>query len=164
MKATRLTPCAAAVAAAVLQMTSPAQAATCTLTNNGLWQTPGDWSCNQEPGAGDSATINLNGLVTINQAEQITTLSNAGTINISASRSTLLERRQSRRTAARSTSARASTAALQASTTASQIGGGTINVGNGSVVNSTARRSPAARWRVPARASSRSPTALTSMG
>ena len=63
MKSIRLTPCAAAVAAAVLQMTSPVQAATCTLISNGLWQTPGDWSCNQEPGAGD--LLSREGLLTV---------------------------------------------------------------------------------------------------
>ncbi len=134
MKSIRLTPCAAAVAAAVLQMTSPAQAATCTLTNNGLWQTPGDWSCNQEPGAGDSATINLNGLVTINQAEQITTLSNAGTINISAFGLTLLSGGGTTNSGTINVGG-ATTANLTDQSNNINNAGGTINIANGSAMN-----------------------------
>ena len=133
MKSIRLTPCAAAVAAALLQMANPAFAVNCMLTTNGLWQTPGDWSCNARPGNGDAATITVGGLVTINQAEQITTLSNAGTINISAFTLSLLGGGSTTNTGTINVGG-ASTAALQVSNNINNTGG-TINVGVGSVIN-----------------------------
>ena len=133
MKSIRLTPCAAAVAAALLQMANPAFAVNCTLTTNGLWQTPGDWSCNARPASGDAATITVGGLVTINQAEQITTLSNAGTINISAFTLSLLGGGSTTNTGTINVGG-ASTAALQVSNNINNAGG-TINVGAGSVIN-----------------------------
>ena len=133
MKSLRLNPCAAAVAFAALQMANPAYALNCTLTTNGLWQTPGDWSCAARPGSGDTATINIGGLVTINQAEQITTLANAGTININAFSLTLLGGGGTTNTGIINVGG-ASTAALQVQNNINNTGG-TINVANGSVVN-----------------------------
>ncbi len=133
MKSFRLTPCAAAVAVALLQMAEPASAANCTLINNGLWQTFADWSCGARPGAGDSATINVGGLVTINQAEQITTLNNAGTITIDAFTLTLLGGGSTTNSGTINVGG-VSTAALQVSNNITNTGG-TINVGNGSVIN-----------------------------
>ena len=133
MKSFRLTPCAAAVAIAALQMSDPAFALTCTLTTNGLWQTTTDWSCGARPGNGDSATINVGGLVTINQAEQITTLNNAGTINIDAFTLSLNGGGSTTNSGTINVGG-ASTAALQVSNNINNTGG-VINVGSGSVIN-----------------------------
>ena len=133
MKSFRLTPCAAAVAIAALQMSDPAFALTCTLTTNGLWQTTTDWSCGARPGNGDSATINVGGLVTINQAEQITTLNNAGTINIDAFTLSLNGGGSTTNSGTINVGG-ASTAALQVSNNIANTGG-VINVGVGSVIN-----------------------------
>ena len=134
MKFTRLTPCAAAVAAAVLQMANPASAATCSWTpTTGNWGDGGSWSCGVVPGSGDSAGINLGKTVTVNTAQQITTLSNAGTINIDAFTLTLLGGGSTANTGTINVGG-ASTAALQVQNNITNTGG-TINVANGSVIN-----------------------------
>ena len=133
MKLFRLTPCAAAVAVALLQMPEQAFALNCTLTTNGLWQTTGDWSCGARPGNGDAATINVGGLVTINQAEQITTLNNAGTITIDAFLLSLNGGGSTTNSGTINVGG-VSTAALQVFNNITNTGG-TINVGNGSVIN-----------------------------
>lgn len=134
MKSFRLTPCAAAVAVALLQMSAPAQALNCTLTTNGPWQTTTDWSCGVRPGSGDAATINIGGLVTINQAEQITTLSNAGTINIDAFTLSLLGGGSTTNAGTINVGTASVTGALQVFNNINNAGG-TINVRNGSVIN-----------------------------
>ena len=133
MTSFRLSPCAAAVAVALLHMAGPAQALDCTLVVNGPWQTPGDWNCNARPGSGDSATISVGGLVTINQAEQIRTLSNAGTITLNAGSLSLLGGGNTTNSGTINVGG-VSTAALSVGNTVNNAGG-TINVGAGSVVN-----------------------------
>ena len=48
----------------------------------GNWGTAGNWSCGIVPGAGDSATIAVTRTVTIDTAQSILTLGNAGSVNI----------------------------------------------------------------------------------
>ena len=133
MPSFRLSPCAAAVA--LLHMAGPAQALDCTLVANGPWQTPGDWNCNARPGSGDSATITVGGLVTINQAEQIRTLSNAGTITLNAGSLSLLGGGSTTNSGTINVGG-TSTATLQVSNNVNNAGG-TLTVGAGSVVNQT---------------------------
>ncbi len=136
MKSLALKPCAAAVAIAiaVLQMANPAFAASCTwLPESGNWQTSGNWSCDVRPGSGDSAGIAFGKTVTSDLAQQIATLSNAGTINVDAFSLTLLGGGGTTNTDTINVGG-PSTAALQVQNNIANTGG-TINVGVDSVIN-----------------------------
>jgi hypothetical protein len=67
--------------------TAPAQGASCTwLPATGNWNVAANWSCGIVPSGpgGDSATIGAGNTVTVNAAQSIHTLNNAGAINIDA--------------------------------------------------------------------------------
>ncbi|WP_287460336.1 hypothetical protein, partial [Accumulibacter sp.] len=66
----------------------PAQqalAANCNWTPaSGNWATAADWSCGIVPGAADNATIAVGKTVTVNAAQSILNLNNAGSVNLDA--------------------------------------------------------------------------------
>ncbi|EXI69311.1 MAG: hypothetical protein AW08_00520 [Candidatus Accumulibacter adjunctus] len=66
----------------------PAQqalAANCTWNPaTGNWATAGDWNCGLVPGAADNATIAVGKTVTVNTAQSVLNLSNAGSVNLDA--------------------------------------------------------------------------------
>lgn len=126
------------VGGAALSAALPAAAANCTLTTNGDWGVAANWNCGVRPGTpntADTATINIGGVVSVTQPEQIITLTNAGTINVDAFLLTLLGGGSTTNTGTINVGGPV-TAALQ-------VGGGhninntggVINVANGSVIN-----------------------------
>lgn len=134
MPQTTHTACALAVAAALAQMGQPALAASCTWNPaSGNWSVAGNWSCNQVPGSIDSATIAVTRSVTIDTAQSIQSLSNAGTVNIDAFLLNLVGGGGSTNTGTINVGG-PSTAALQVGHNVTNTGG-TINVSNGSSVN-----------------------------
>ncbi len=69
---------------------TPASAANCTWNPaSGNWGTAADWSCGVVPGINDDATVALSKVVTIDTAQSIRNLSNAGGVNIDAFQLTL---------------------------------------------------------------------------
>jgi len=78
-------PLATAVTLALVAFSQPALAANCTWNPaTGNWSGAGNWSCGLIPGAADSASIAAAKTVTINTAQSILNLTNAGGVNIDA--------------------------------------------------------------------------------
>ena len=128
---------AAAMVAVGAAPTQDAQAGlSCTwVPGSGNWGTAGDWSCGQVPTGPnqDSASIGSGKTVTVNTAQSIFTLNNAGTINIDAFLLTL-QGGGSTINSGTINIGGPSTAALQMSNDVNNAGG-VINIGNGSVLN-----------------------------
>ncbi|WP_144290049.1 choice-of-anchor D domain-containing protein [Ideonella sp. A 288] len=132
-------PSALAIAAMLVVGATPSQqalAANCTWNPpTGNWNVAGSWSCGVVPTgpAVDSATIGAGKTVTVNTAQSIFTLGNAGTINIDAAQLSLQAGGSTTNTGTLNVGG-ASTAALQMSHSINNAGG-VINVGAGSVLN-----------------------------
>jgi len=130
---------ALAIAAMLVVGVAPTQvalAASCTWNPaTGNWSSVGGWSCGVVPTgpANDSATIGLGKTVTVNTAQSIFTLLNAGTLNIDASTFTLQGGGSTTNTGTINVGS-GSTAALQMSNSIDNSGG-SINIANGSVLN-----------------------------
>jgi hypothetical protein len=128
-----------AIAAMLVVGVAPTQealAANCTWNPaTGNWGSVGGWSCGVVPTgpANDSATIGLGKMVTVNTAQSIFTLFNAGSINIDASTFTLQGGGSTTNTGTINIGS-GTTAALQMSNSIAN-GGGFINIANGSVLN-----------------------------
>ena len=113
-----------------------AEAASCTWNPaTGNWGSAGNWSCAIVPTgpANDNATIAAGKTVTVNTGQSIFGLTNAGNINIDAFTFTLQGGGSTTNTGTINVGG-VSTAALQMSHNINNTGG-TINVGNGSVLN-----------------------------
>ena len=69
-----------------------ALAASCTwIPSTGNWATAGDWSCSAVPGSADSVTIGLlTQTVTVNTAQSVLNLTNAGNVDLNAFTLTLV--------------------------------------------------------------------------
>ncbi|MBC7732865.1 MAG: choice-of-anchor D domain-containing protein [Bacteriovorax sp.] len=130
---------ALAIAAMLVVGVAPTQealAASCTWNPaTGNWGSPGGWSCGAVPTgpANDSATIGLGKTVTVNTAQSIFTLFNAGTIDIDAFTFALQGGGSTTNTGTINVGS-GSTAALQMSNSIDNSGG-FINIANGSVLN-----------------------------
>ena len=130
---------ALAIAAMLVVGVAPTQealAASCTWNPaTGNWGSVGGWSCGVVPTgpANDSATIGSGKTVTVNTAQSIFTLLNAGTINIDASTFTLQGGGSTTNTGTINIGS-GTTAALQMSNSIANSGGA-INIGDGSVLN-----------------------------
>jgi hypothetical protein len=128
-----------AIAAMLVVGVAPTQealAANCTWNPaTGNWGSVGGWSCGVVPTgpANDSATIGLGKTVTVNTAQSIFTLFNAGSINIDASTFTLQGGGSTTNTGTINIGS-GTTATLQMSNSIAN-GGGFINIANGSVLN-----------------------------
>ena len=126
----------AALLAVGVAPTQDALGASCTwIPGSGNWGSTGNWSCGQVPTGpgGDSATIASGKTVTIDTAQSIFTLVNAGTINIDAFLLTLQGGGSTTNTGTINIGS-ATTAALQMSNDINNSGG-VINIANGSVLN-----------------------------
>jgi len=101
----------------------------------GNWGTAGDWSCNAVPGFNDDATIAAGKTVTVDLAQSVRNLSNAGDINIDLFLLTLSGIGNTTNTGTINVGG-ASPAALNANA-GHDINntGGSINIGNGSRLN-----------------------------
>jgi hypothetical protein len=103
-----------------------AQAATCTSTGTGNWNTAGTWSCGSVPGAGDDVTIANGHVVTINAAPTNDTI-NSLTIAGGGNTTTLTFSGPYTLTVTNNVVLNASTAAV---TRSIAVGTGTLNAAN----------------------------------